>query len=572
MRIRSVGLKRQSNQLMILWGSSEKEVPPRPENPEQFPEEDARRWYDLEFAGWGIEKENIPESPRTGAAGREIIYLQPGGGFEYLDRYADTLRSVADREGIRLEVMDAGWDDERFRRNVNLAVESGPDLILMNPEDNDASTGWCRSINRAGIPLIGSNFLANRESHRYLVAWTGPDDWGQTRLLARHMADAMGRTGGYVILRHLEGNSSFYARTWGVITELAAYAPGMTCLDMAGGMDPDTVGNTLNRWLDEYGESLQGIFSADDSVSMEKTASILDARQRRDVVCVAAGSSNTGIRLILEERLLATAYQSPEIDGEIAMQTAIDWFDGVPVEPIRYLPKHIITQKDAAEFLDIEPRVDSVDLERLFRAVREFDWQGAYQFYGDLYLKVIESRVVTLERFQGICLQILTTLIGILREDGLPVEETLGTYDRMMKHLLKDTDVSSALDWLNHLSQETISRRMEKLDRQTPIQEIISFINSNLNEPISLKTLSHQFGISHAYLGQMFRKETGVKFNDYLNAERLERAKVMLKGSNAAINSIARELGYANPDYFYKVFKKLVGISASEYRKKKGMT
>ncbi len=566
-RIQSVRLKRESNQLLILWGSSEKEIPEEPPQPELLPEDEVGHWHKYEYAGWGVKKENIPESPRTGASGKKIIYLQPGDGFGYLDMYVATLQKVADRSSITLEVYDASWNEDKFDSNVDRAIQAKPDMILLNPEHDASSTIWYKRINESGIPVIGSNFLASSESHRYLLAWTGPDDWGQTRLLARHLADAMDRTGNYAILQHLEGNSSYYARTWGVISELKLYAPRMRCLDAVPGMDPEQADRVTRQWIEKYGSELRGIFSADDGDSMVKVAEVLAETGRDDIVCVAAGSSRQGIDLILQDRLIATAYQSPAVDGEIAMQTAVDWFDGVPLEPIRYLPKHIITREDAADFIDIEPNVDSVDLERLFRCVRDFDWIGSYHFYGDLYQKVIDSRVVTLENFQGLCLEILTGLIHILREDGLSVEETLGSYDRMVKHLFKDTDVSSVLDWLNQLSQQAISRRMEKLNRQTPVQEIIAYINENISSPISLKTLSHQFGISHAYLGQMFRKETGVKFNDYVNSMRVDKAKVMLKGKQVTINSVARELGYANPDYFYKIFRKLTGQSASEFIK-----
>jgi AraC-like DNA-binding protein len=298
---------------------------------------------------------------------------------------------------------------------------------------------------------------------------------------------------------------------------------------------------------------------------MTTVSRILEESGRKDIVCVAAGSSKTGISLVLEGRLLATAYQSPVVDGEIAMQTIVDWFEGVPLEAVRYLPKHIITIRDAAEFIDIDPEVESLDLEILFRSIRNFDWQGTYYFFGDLYLKFIKTRVLPMEHFQGMCLEILTGIIHILKSDGLSVEDSLGNYDGMVKHLLKDKDVSSVLDWLNQLAQQAISRRMEKNNRRTPIQEIIDYIDSHISEPISIKTLSHQFKISHSYLGQMFKKETGIKFTDYLNAQRVEKAKIILKGRGVTINTVARDLGYTNPDYFYKVFKKLTGQSAGEF-------
>jgi len=568
-RVQSSSLKRNSNRFIILWGASEKEIPPRPVNPASFPMDNSNYWFDMEYAGWNIVKTNIPDSPRTGAEGKRIVYLQPGGGFQYMDQYASTLQRISLKSNIDLSILDASWNNDLFKENVQKAIESKPDMILLNPENHQECTSWYRIINEAGIPVIGGNFLADQESHRYLLAWTGPDDWGQSRLLARHLANRMGKSGGYAILQHIEGNSSYYARTWGVVTELKKHAPAMSFLDAKPGMDKAEAAENVRNWIKQYGADLKGLFCADDNETMCSVAEVLKDTGREDIICVAAGSSKNGLELILQDRLLATAYQSPVIDGEIAMQTIIDWFEGVPIEAIRYLPKHIITKSDAAEFLNIEPQVESLDLENLFRKIHDFDWQGSYTFFGDLYLRFLKNRVLPIEHFQGLCLEILTGIIHIIKTYGLSVEDCLGSYDGMVKHLFKDDDVSSLLDWLNQLTQHAISGIMEKLNRRTPIQEIIEYIELNISRPISLKTLSFQFNISHAYLGQMFKKETGIKFNDYINTLKIEKAKKMLRGKGIIINDIARELGFTNPDYFYKVFKKHTGLSAGEYMSKK---
>ncbi|RKX74051.1 MAG: hypothetical protein DRP70_04840 [Spirochaetes bacterium] len=566
-KVQSVSLKRNSNQLIILWGASEKMIPPRPENPSSLPEEDSRHWYDLEYAGWGIRKINIPDSPGTGVKEKKLIYLHPGGDFPYMDLYADTLQRISAESKMELKILDAHWETERFEKNVRKAIQLNPDMILLNPGQSGESTRWYRMINEAGIPVVGSNFLADRESHRYMLAWTGPDDWGQSRLLARHLADKMGKYGGYVILQHLEGTSSFYARTWGVITELSKYAPKMIFLAAAPGMDKNKAAIELHRWIKEFGDNLKGLFCADDSLSMTAVSRVLEETGRQDVVCVAAGSSETGLKLIQEGILAATAYQSPEVDAEIAFQTIVDWFEAVPIDPLRYLPKHIITENDAMEFLNISPKVGSVDLGELFRSIRNSDWQKSYHFFGDLYQRFLESRVLPIEHFQGICLEILMGIAHLIKEDGLSVEECLGSYDSMVKHLLKDMDASSVINWLNELAQQAISCKMEKINKLTPIQEIIEYIDQHVFEPISLKTLSYQFGISHSYLGQMFRKETGVKFNDYVNTVRVDKAKVLLRGNTVSIKTVAESLGYSNPDYFYKIFKKLTGQSAGSFVK-----
>ena len=52
-----------------------------------------------------------------------------------------------------------------------------------------------------------------------------------------------------------------------------------------------------------------------------------------------------------ERDLQAITYQSAEADGAVALKAAVDWFDGVELEPVRYLPKHVITQADVDKYM-----------------------------------------------------------------------------------------------------------------------------------------------------------------------------------------------------------------------------
>jgi len=565
-RIQSVSLKRNNQgQFLVLWGATEKELPPRPEQMEILSPSDRGFWYDREYAGWNNPKLNIPESPRDGAAGKRLVYLEPGQKHPYMNLYTNTIIEKCRDAGIDLTILSSQWSDIKFDENVDRAIAMKPDMILLNPEHQEKSNGWYKRINEAGIPVVGGNFLADNEGHQYLLAWTGPDDWGQSRLLARTLADRMEKKGGYAILQHFEGNSSFYARTWGPVTELKEYAPDMVLLDTKPGMIPLEAAQSVHLWIDKFGKSLQGIFCADDGETMREVAGVLKDRGREDIVCVATGSSSLGMELIMKNELYASSYQSAVIDGETAIQTIIDWFEGLPVEPVRYLPKHIVTAEDASDFLNLAPQVNSLNLEHLYTAIREFNWKGSYNFFGDLYSKLLKNHVIPSEMFQGICLEILTGMIVILKTDGISVEDSLGSYDVLVKHLFKDNDIGSVLEWLNNLCQQLIAAKLAKINRMTPIQEIIEYIDYHYMEPLSLKSLAYQFSISQAYLGQVFRKETGTKFNDYLNGKRVEKAKLSLLGENVAINKVAVELGYTDPAYFYKIFKKLTGLSASDY-------
>ena len=72
--------------------------------------------------------------------------------------------------------------------------------------------------------------------------------------------------------------------------------------------------------------------------------------------------------------------------------------------------------------------------------------------------------------------------------------------------------------------------------------------------------------ISPSYFLNLFRKETGATFVDYLTGVRIEAAKEKLLASDLKITEIAYDVGFNSSNYFSSTFRKVVGVSAKEYR------
>jgi ribose transport system substrate-binding protein len=187
---------------------------------------------------------------------------------------------------------------------------------------------------------------------QYCLAWTGPDDWGQMRVLARAFAKRMHYTGGYAIVRHFPGGSPYFARTYAIITELKKVAPRMKLLAMQStNLDANKTRPVVVGWIKRYGKMLKGIVSADDSGAQIGINDACKDENRSDIVRVAAGNSKVGMDFVKAGSLKAINYQSPESDGALPMQLAADWFDGKTIPTMRYLPITLITSENVSEFL-----------------------------------------------------------------------------------------------------------------------------------------------------------------------------------------------------------------------------
>lgn len=103
-------------------------------------------------------------------------------------------------------------------------------------------------------------------------------------------------------------------------------------------------------------------------------------------------------------------------------------------------------------------------------------------------------------------------------------------------------------------------------DKSPIVKQVLDHIHAHYAEPLSLKMLGRRYNAHPVYLGHLFRKETNATFTDYMNKYRIEKAKELLKKTNLKVHEIAKQVGYWETGYFYKQFKKYVGISPTEFK------
>ncbi|WMJ80545.1 response regulator [Clostridium sp. MB40-C1] len=101
------------------------------------------------------------------------------------------------------------------------------------------------------------------------------------------------------------------------------------------------------------------------------------------------------------------------------------------------------------------------------------------------------------------------------------------------------------------------------------LKRALNYIEKNFRENIMLKDVANYMKFSTTYLSKRFKKDMGTNFNKYLTQRRIEEAKKLLENTNISINDLAFDVGYNEPNYFCKVFKKLEGVTPLEYRCKR---
>ena len=98
-------------------------------------------------------------------------------------------------------------------------------------------------------------------------------------------------------------------------------------------------------------------------------------------------------------------------------------------------------------------------------------------------------------------------------------------------------------------------------------EEVINYINSHYTENLCLTDLAYRYGLSSNYFSTIFKKKTGSTFIHYLTSLRIAESERLLRETSLTIREISEHVGYYSTSFFIRTFKKIKGITPSEYRR-----
>ena len=111
-----------------------------------------------------------------------------------------------------------------------------------------------------------------------------------------------------------------------------------------------------------------------------------------------------------------------------------------------------------------------------------------------------------------------------------------------------------------------IAKNAKRYDAVEPssIHRALKFVEQNFSDKISLNYVSENVFLNKSYLSRAFKQEIGLSITEEINRLRIEKAQKLLK-QNMRICDVAEQVGFSDPSYFTRVFKKVVGVNPSEY-------
>ncbi|EPH2971892.1 helix-turn-helix transcriptional regulator [Klebsiella pneumoniae] len=131
----------------------------------------------------------------------------------------------------------------------------------------------------------------------------------------------------------------------------------------------------------------------------------------------------------------------------------------------------------------------------------------------------------------------------------------------------QQTARSIVVSLLSHCHDLLGSQAQTSSRSQALFEAIRQYMDIHYAEPLSRESVAQAFYLSPNYLSHLFQKCGPMGFNEYLNHIRLEQARMLLKGHDMKVKDIAHACGFADSNYFCRLFRKTTERSPSEYRR-----
>ena len=184
------------------------------------------------------------------------------------------------------------------------------------------------------------------------------------------------------------------------------------------------------------------------------------------------------------------------------------------------------------------------------------------------YLSPATSSISS-EIFNMLCIDFVMTGVMFLQENRISLQEIFAKHYSPLAEILEQNTCENCILFLQQFFQKILTYSSEQ--NITSGHQIVTrceeLIKQNIGSPeLSVKWISKQLYISDSHLSRIFKQQMNLPLVKYITIKRMELAKHYLDNGGHNLQQIALAVGFTDPLYFSKCFKKQYGIAPSKYR------
>jgi len=143
-------------------------------------------------------------------------------------------------------------------------------------------------------------------------------------------------------------------------------------------------------------------------------------------------------------------------------------------------------------------------------------------------------------------------------------------YEKMMNERFSIQELEEKVDLCLKQYESILSEKEDRRDHYSVkerMQEILVYLDENMEQMISRRDAAKYVFLNEDYFSRVFLKETGMRYKEYVLKHKMDYAGKLLTETDLPVTLIASKVGYENFAHFTKMFRKIIGVSPTIYRK-----
>lgn len=320
-------------------------------------------------------------------------------------------------------------------------------------------------------------------------------------------------------------------------------------------------------------EMMKQTLSLLDNLCMENYYVFPFVRQQGYVVMLADTGRNRNLFQIFRTRVLHSLWQISECHCSYGVIYGLDGLKAKIRElkdMLQYgfsLPEETIISRELVDsFAYKEISYPDYLEQSILREIRNGNYDKVLSIGEQFAQTVIDSSA------NPACIReyVLRFTAGILRVSG----EIRGNMERennafyIMENIARSTSAREVRYQFEKIMKAAANKEEEfTITENGMILNVIAYIRNHYQRDIALTEAAELCGVTPEYLSRVFNRETGVNFTSFLQNFRISMAKRLLLSGNYKIYEVSEMVGFHDQKYFVKIFKKLCGVTPSEFKR-----
>jgi len=205
----------------------------------------------------------------------------------------------------------------------------------------------------------------------------------------------------------------------------------------------------------------------------------------------------------------------------------------------------------------------------LIGLVRIGDRKGAKSLLNEILVDVFYAKESDMDVLKARVLELIVVISRVAVEAGAGLEYMLGLNFEMIAKLSQIFDFKELCIWVSRTLDAMMDTiyKTRNVKNASLLAKAMAFIRDSSDSDITLEDVARHVVVSESHISHLFGQELGISFSAYLIKVRMEKAKQMLSTSDYSIAKISEMVGYDQPGYFSKVFKKHTGLTPGQFRR-----